>query len=466
MRPVMRTATTIEGSAGKETAEFAVEAEKLGLDVCWVAEAWGADAPSLLGYLAARTESMLLGSGVIQVGTRSPVTIAQTAMTLAHLSGGRFLLGLGVSGPQVIEGLHGIPFGHPLARMRETVAIVRSVFTGEKVRFAGSQYRIPLEGSKGARPMRVSLPPASVPVYLASMSPRMLELTGEIADGWLGTSFVPEGAGAYFTHLDAGLARAGRSRADLDICQGAEINLVDEADLARTLAGRKKELAFSLGGMGSATSNFYNDAYSRQGWAEVAARVRERWQAGDRDGAAGLVTDEMVLATTLIGTEDMVRARLRTWREAGVDTVRLYPAGDTLAARLDNLGRGIDLIRSLGSAGSSLSRTGLPPAPARCTVPDQEGIRRLVADVQVHVEAGEAQQPPDDGLTAGDDQFTAVSSQALVRPGQDGQAGAVGEAERGQVRHQGLRCAAQDVGQGLPQVVRAAHVKLALEPHQ
>ena len=131
----MRTATTIEGSAGKQAAEFAVEAEKLGLDVCWVAEAWGADAPSVLGYLAARTRSMLLGSGVIQVGTRSPVTIAQTAMTLAHLSGGRFLLGLGASGPQVIEGLHGIPFGHPLARMRETVAIVRSVVRGREGQF-------------------------------------------------------------------------------------------------------------------------------------------------------------------------------------------------------------------------------------------------------------------------------------------------------------------------------------------
>ena len=252
----MRTATTIEASAGdwREIAEFVVESEKLGLDICWVAEAWGADAPSPLGYLAARTESMLLGSGVIQVGTRSPVTIAQTAMTLAHLSGGRFLLGLGVSGPQVIEGLHGIPFGHPLARMRETVAIVRSVMGGEKVSFAGSQYRIPLGGVPGSRPMRVSLPPVSVPVYLASLSPKMLELTGEIADGWLGTSFVPEGASAYFTHLDAGLARAGRRRADLDICQGAEINLVDEADLAATVAGRKKELAFSLGGMGSATS--------------------------------------------------------------------------------------------------------------------------------------------------------------------------------------------------------------------
>ena len=218
---------------------------------------------------------------------------------------------------------------------------------GEKVSFAGRHYRIPLAGAKGARPMRVSLPPVSVPVYLAALSPKMLALTGEIADGWLGTSFVPERAGAYLSHLDAGLARAGRSRADLDVCQGAEINLVDEADLAATVAGRKKELAFSLGGMGSATVNFYHDAYSRQGWAEVAARVRERWQAGDRDGAAGLVTDEMVLATTLIGTEDMVRARLRTWREAGVDTARLYPGGEGLAARLDNLGRGIDLVRAV-----------------------------------------------------------------------------------------------------------------------
>ena len=123
---------------------------------------------------------------------------------------------------------------------------------------------------------------------------------------------------------------------------------MDAAGLAQAVASRKKELAFSLGGMGSATSNFYNDAYSRQGWAETAAQVRERWQAGDRDGAAALITDEMVLATTLIGTEDMVRARLKTWRDTGVNTVRLYPAGDTLAERLDNLARAIDLVRSLG----------------------------------------------------------------------------------------------------------------------
>jgi alkanesulfonate monooxygenase SsuD/methylene tetrahydromethanopterin reductase-like flavin-dependent oxidoreductase (luciferase family) len=205
--------------------------------------------------------------------------------------------------------------------------------------------------------MRVSLPPVSVPVYLAALSPKMLELTGEIADGWLGTSFVPEGAGAYFTHLDAGLARAGRTRADLDICQGAEVNVVGEAGLPDVLASRKQELAFSLGGMGSGTTNFYHDAYSRQGWADVAGRVRARWQAGDRDGAAALISDDMVLATTLIGTEDMVRARLRTWRDTGVDTVRLYPAGDTLSARLDNLGRAIDLVRTLDPPAHSESGT-------------------------------------------------------------------------------------------------------------
>jgi F420-dependent oxidoreductase-like protein len=344
----MRTATTVEASADfQHTTGFVLEAEKLGLDICWVAEAWGSDAVSVLGYLAARTDRLLLGSGVIQLGTRSPVTIAQTAMTLAQLSGGRFLLGLGTSGPQVIEGLHGIPFTSPLARMRETVQIVRSAFTGDKITFHGSRHVIPLPGGQG-RPMRLSLPPVTVPIYLAALSPKMLELTGEVADGWLGTSFVPERADAYLTHLDAGLARAGRARRDLDICQGAEINIVaNEAQLAQAVADRKQELAFSLGGMGSGTTNFYNRAYSRQGWADVAAQVLERWQSGDRAGATALITDEMVLATTLIGTEDMVRTRLKTWQDAGVDTVRLYPAGQTMQARLDNLGRGIDLIHAL-----------------------------------------------------------------------------------------------------------------------
>jgi F420-dependent oxidoreductase-like protein len=349
----MRTATTIEASAGDrwpEQVDFVVEAEKLGLDICWVAEAWGSDGPSALGYYAARTERMLLGSGIMQIGIRTPVAVAQTAITLSNLSGGRFLLGLGASGPQVIEGLHGVPFARPLARTRETVEIVRRVLEGGKISFAGGEFQIPLPGGE-AVPMRLSMRARyEIPVYLATLSPAMLRLTGEIADGWLGTSFVPEGAAnAYFRYLDEGLACGARSRADLDICQGAEVAFARDEDALRAMvAGRKKELAFSLGGMGSASANFYNKAYSRQGWTEAAAEVRERWQAGDRDGAAARVTDEMVLATTLIGTEPMVRQRLRVWRDAGVNTVRLYPAGDTLDARLATLAKAIDIVREIG----------------------------------------------------------------------------------------------------------------------
>ncbi|GAB2803573.1 LLM class F420-dependent oxidoreductase [Streptomyces daliensis] len=351
----MRTATTVEASGGswRETVAFVTEAEKLGLDICWVAEAWGSDAPSPLGYLAARTERLLLGSGVMQLGTRTPAAVAQTAITLSQLSEGRFLLGLGPSGPQVIEGLHGVPFARPLSRTRETVRIVRQALAGEKITWEGREFHVPLPGGE-ARPMRLSARVEhDIPLYLAALSPKMLELTGEVADGWLGTSFVPEGSkAAYFDHLDAGCARAGRSRADLDICQGAEVAFAEDEEALRAMvAGRKKELAFSLGGMGSASTNFYHDAYSRQGWSQAAAEVRERWQAGDREGAAALVTDEMVLGTTLIGTEDMVRARLRVWRDAGVDTVRLYPAGDTLDARLTTLGLALDLIRGLDLPG-------------------------------------------------------------------------------------------------------------------
>jgi F420-dependent oxidoreductase-like protein len=350
----MRTATTVElsGTADKvaDIVTFVVEAERLGLDVCWVAEAWGSDAPSALGYLAARTSRVLLGSGVLQVGTRSPVMVAQTAITLSNLSGGRFLLGLGASGPQVIEGLHGISFSRPLARISETVDIVRQVFAGGKVSYSGKEFQLPRPGGE-AVPMRLSTRPEhGIPIYLAALSPAMLKLTGRLADGWLGTSFVPEGAGeAYFSHLDEGLQAAGRRRADIDICQGAEVAFAaDEDELRSMVAGRKGELAFSLGGMGSSSTNFYNQAYSRQGWAEVAAEVRERWQQGDRQGAADLVTDEMVLATTLIGTEEMVRARLAVWRDAGVDTVRLYPAGESLDARLRTLDRAVELVREVG----------------------------------------------------------------------------------------------------------------------
>ncbi|BBZ46417.1 LLM class flavin-dependent oxidoreductase [Mycobacterium parmense] len=346
----MRTATTVEFSGDTaDTVTLVVEAEKLGLDVCWVAEAWGADAPSALGYLAARTDRMLLGSGVLQVGTRSPVLVAQTAITLSNLSGGRFLLGLGASGPQVIEGLHGASFRRPRARIAETVDIVRQVFAGGKISHSGTEFQIPRPGGEGVAMRLSTRAEHEIPIYLATLSPAMLRLTGQVADGWLGTSFVPESAGeAYFRHLDEGLAAAGRARSAIDICQGAEVAFASgEDELHAMVSARRKELAFSLGGMGSSSTNFYNRAYSRQGWADVAGEVRDRWQRGDRDGAAGLVTDEMVLATTLIGTEQMVRTRLAVWRDAGVDTVRLYPAGDTLDDKLHTLGRAVELVREI-----------------------------------------------------------------------------------------------------------------------
>lgn len=348
----MRAATTIEADSlgnWKYQRIFVAEAEKLGLDICWVAEAWGSDAPSALGFYAACTERMLLGSGIIQLGTRTPVAIAQAAITLSNLSEGRFLLGLGASGPQVIEGLHGVPFAKPLGRMRETIDVIRQAVAGDRISYSGKQFQIPLPGGD-AKPMRLSMRAEhEIPLYIASLTPAMLRLTGEVADGWLGTSFVPEGADdAYFAHLDDGLARSGRTRAHLDICQGAEVSFArDEEHLKTLIDARKSELAFSLGGMGSASTNFYNQAYSRQGWAEVAAAVRERWQAGDREGAAALITDEMILATTLIGTADMVRNRLQVWCDAGVDTVRIYPAGDTLEERFTTLGAAIDLVHSI-----------------------------------------------------------------------------------------------------------------------
>jgi F420-dependent oxidoreductase-like protein len=328
-----------------ELVDYVVEAERLGVDTVWLAEAWGCDAASALGYLAARTERVQLGSAVFQLGTRTAAMTAMTALTLARLSGDRFVLGLGASGPQVIEGLHGVPFTAPVARMRETVAVIRMLCAGERAEHPGPRLPVPLPGG-GGRPMRLSQPPnPRIPVYLAALSPRMLELTGAVADGWLGTSFIPEAASAYLEPLAAGAARTGRTLADLELTQAAEIAFGD--DVAAMVADRKPGLAFSLGGMGTATANFYHDAYARQGFAEVADEVQRRWLAGRRDEAAALVPDEMVLATALIGTGDMVRDRLRAWRDAGVTAARFYPAGTTLDERLTTLARALELVREL-----------------------------------------------------------------------------------------------------------------------
>jgi alkanesulfonate monooxygenase SsuD/methylene tetrahydromethanopterin reductase-like flavin-dependent oxidoreductase (luciferase family) len=185
----------------------------------------------------------------------------------------------------------------------------------------------------------------------------MLALTGEVADGWLGTSFVPEGAQSSMDALAEGAARSGRTLADLDLCQGAEVAFArDEAELHGMLQRRKAGLAFSLGGMGSARTNFYNAAYARQGFADVAAESQALWLAGQRDAAASVIPDSMVMATTLLGTESQVADRLRVWEDTGITQVRLYPAGETLDERLDTLGRALDLVRGLESSRSCESK--------------------------------------------------------------------------------------------------------------
>ena len=343
----MRVAIQLGSANGswEDAVTYVQEAERLGAAVCFVAEAWGADGVSPLAYLAAKTERILLASGILQLGIRTPALVAQTALTLSSLCDNRFILGLGVSGPQVIEGLHGQPFAHPLGRMRETIEIVRMAFAGERIAYQGRHFTLPRPGGEG-KALRLSQPAnPDIPVYLATMAPKMLELTGELADGWIGTSFIPRGAAAYTDRLAAGAGRTGRSLGDLDLSQGGDVAFSD--DLDALVAERKRGLAFSLGGMGSARTNFYNDAYSRQGWAEVAAQVQRLWVAGKRQEAVPCVPDEMVLETTMIGTKSMVRERMRAWRDAGITTLRVYPAGNTLAERLDTLGRAIELVRGL-----------------------------------------------------------------------------------------------------------------------
>ncbi len=335
----------------QESVAYVQEAERLGVDMVWVAEAWGTDAVTPLAYLAAKTDRILLGSGVFQLGVRSAAMQAMTALTLQHVSDGRFMLGLGASGPQVMEGLHGVAFARPLARMRDSLRVLELAASGEKISLEGETMTLPLPSSSGSgegKAIRLAhrAHETPIPVYIASLSPAMLRFTGEVAQGWLGTSFVPEGAeDAYFVHLREGAARSHRSLDDLDICQGAELAFGD--DLDETVAERRAGLAFSLGGMGSATTNFYNSAYSRQGFDEVAERVQQLWLEGKRSEAAEAVPDELVTGTTLIGPEEHVRSRLQAWSDAGVDTVRLYPAGETLDERLATLAKGLELIADL-----------------------------------------------------------------------------------------------------------------------
>jgi len=324
---------------------YVVEAERLGVDCLWSAEAWGHDAATPLAFMAARTSRIRLGTGIIQAGTRTPALVAMTAMSLAAMSGGRFILGLGVSGPQVIEGWHGIRFERPVQRLRETVEIVRRAARGERLAYKGKIYELPLPGGEGKALRSAARPQPEIPIYLATLSPKSLEMTGEIADGWLGTSFMPEHARVFLDHLEAGAVRAGRSLARLDLQAGGVVAFSN--DVERLIPARKPGLAFTLGAMGSRQHNFYNDAFKRAGYEDVAVEVQRLWLDGRREEAAARVPDELVLKTNLLGTEAMVRKRLETYCQAGITTLRVEPAGDSLDARLATLGRLLDLVRAL-----------------------------------------------------------------------------------------------------------------------
>lgn len=338
-----------DGENWSDIVEYVKAADRLGVDTVWSAEAWGMDAVASIGYLAAVTERITLGTGIMQISARTPAATAMTAMSLAQICGDRFVLGLGVSGPQVVEGLHGAPFARPLGRLREYVEIVQMALKGERLVYDGNHYVLPRPGGEG-KALKCSIPPKpDLPVYLATLGPKSLELTGELADGWVGTSFIPEHADVFLDRIAAGAERVGRTLTDIDIQIGSQIVVSDDVD--SLMAQARPRMAFTLGGMGSAKTNFYNDAYSRSGWADVAKQVQELWVEGDKAAAAAAVPDELVLAASPIGTEDMVRERIRATAAAGVQCMRVSPHGRTASEQIAHLEMAVDLIRSeTGSA--------------------------------------------------------------------------------------------------------------------
>ncbi len=327
--------------------EFLREAEQMGVDIIWSAEAWGMDGVSTLAYLAAVTERVQLGTGILQISARTPVMTAMTALSMAAISDDRFILGLGVSGPQVVEGLHGISFRQPLTRLQETVDIVRQAFAGEKIKYEGSHHFLPRPGGEG-KALRLSQPAnEQIPIWLATLGPKSLEYTGQVADGWAGTSFVPTGAAATIGHVQQGAVAAGRDPLDIDYQAGGAVQFGNDIELL--LAPRRSGVAFTLGAMGSATTNFYNDAYSRGGFETEARKVQQLWVEGQREEAIQAVPDELILQTNFLGTTSEVTERVRSYREAGISVLRVQPEGADMQERLDSLGAIVDIVKSLNN---------------------------------------------------------------------------------------------------------------------
>ncbi|WP_414654600.1 LLM class F420-dependent oxidoreductase [Intrasporangium sp.] len=326
---------------GAEHVALAQEADRLGYDSVWAAEAYGSDSPSVLAWVGARTERIALGSAVMQIPGRTPAMTAMTAATIDTLSGGRFRLGLGVSGPQVSEGWHGVRFASPLGRTREYVDIVRMALRRETVRYDGTFWTLPLPDGPG-KALKMTIRPVQdeVPVYLAAVGPRNVELAGEIADGWLAIFFSPEHSGELLSALATGRERAGRGAPGaaldgFDVVPSVPVVVADDVEAA---ADRLRAYcALYLGGMGSRERNFYNDLAVRMGFAEAAGRVQELFLAGRHREAAAAVPFEFIDETALVGPEARIAERVGRYAAAGVTTLAVTPYAADLAGSLETV---------------------------------------------------------------------------------------------------------------------------------
>ena len=321
------------GVTGDEQLALAREADKLGYHSIWAAEAYGSDAATVLALLAANTERARIGSGIFQIPARTPAMTAMTAATLDNISGGRMLLGLGVSGPQVAEGWHGQPFDRPLKRTREYVAIVRKALARETVTFDGDFYALPRPGGPG-KPLKLIIAPVQerIPIYIAAIGPRNTALAAEIADGWMPTLFAPEHVDVMKPSLEEGAARAGRSADDVDIAPMVSLAMLDDAEHARNLM--RPFLALYVGGMGSRKRNFYKELVTRYGYGDAAQEVQDLYLDGKYDEAMAALPSDLIDKIALCGPRDAIAERLAAFRDAGVGTLVITPVGATLDDRL------------------------------------------------------------------------------------------------------------------------------------
>jgi F420-dependent oxidoreductase-like protein len=325
------------GLSNEDQLTLVREAESLGYDSVWAAEAYGSDAATVLAWLAGQTERIKLGSAIFQMPARSPAMTAMTAATMDVISNGRFRLGIGSSGPQVAEGWHGQRFGGQLARTREYVSIVRKALARERLEFEGETYTLPLPDGPGkALKLMISPVQERIPIYLAAIGPKNTQLAGEIADGWLPTFFSPEHVGELRDLLEEGAERAGRTLDDsFDIAPNVTLCIDDELDRARDVM--RPFLALYVGGMGSRKQNFYNALVRRYGFEQAAEEVQDLYLAGKKDEAAAALPAELIDITSLCGPRERIAERLDTYKAAGVGTLITTPVARTLDGRVEML---------------------------------------------------------------------------------------------------------------------------------